>query len=106
VSPGFPAADGGVRTWFGVQAQQEEVSRRAYAFVSALFSVMRSRISNLDDHIAKLDAAIPKGEYPKSPAGKFRLLMTHGQTYDVQNSFRTEFYEEVLKMAKDVGRVP
>ena len=78
-----------------------EAFKRSGAFLCALFVTLLHYLRQIDTKIAGILAPCG-GECPKSLEGKFRLLMTTGQTFSHQGQPRRQFYTEVLDLA---GRV-
>ena len=73
----------------------------AGAFLCALFVVLLRYLKQIDAKIADI-SPLPNDEHPTSLAGKFRLIMTAGQTFSRQGLPRQQFYEEVLELADEV----
>ena len=78
-----------------------EAFTRAGAFLCALFVTLLRYLEEMDAKVADI-SRLPDNKLPKSLGGKFRLLMTEGQTFYSQGQLRTQFYEEVLGLAHKV----
>jgi len=98
---GFPAPDNNIRDWLLLSRTKVEAFTRASAFLCALFSVLLRYLEDIDDKVAGIK--IPEHEeLPGSKEGKFRLLMTAGQSFSHQGELRRDFYDEVLALADEV----
>jgi hypothetical protein len=98
---GFPAPDNNVRDWLLQSRSKVGAFTRASVFLCALFSVLLRYLENIDDKVAGIKIPGNK-ELPESKEGKFRLLMTAGQSFSHQGKPRRDFYDEVLALANEV----
>lgn len=55
------------------------------------------------EEVTKMGGALGDGVPLVSLASEFRKRMTEGQTIKKCNSFRKEFYDDVVERAKEVG---
>ncbi|PCH44720.1 hypothetical protein WOLCODRAFT_105540 [Wolfiporia cocos MD-104 SS10] len=96
----FPSPDIDAREYLldrgypnGEHSRQEDVSRRICAFLTALFEEANHEVKKF------LEKTIDAGE--EAVATHFRELMTTGQSAFGQGMARIEFYDRVVKRAKE-----
>ena len=53
--------------------------------------------------LTEVEKADALQDYPDTLPGQFRLFMTIGQKFSNQGELRIDFYDRVLRRAKDVG---
>jgi hypothetical protein len=94
---GFPPPDDDVRKWL----LDAKTKIGFYACWRVFMLVLLRSLQVID---AKMDdiSQLYGLERPQSLEGKFRLLMTAGQSFSRQGQPRRQFYHEVLELADEV----
>src|SRR5882757_8051534 len=96
---GFPPPDKDVRDWLLQSNTKMEAFTRAGAFLCALFVILLHYLQQID---AKLAAIGVSADF-NSLAAKFRLFMTKDQTFSYQGPPRRQFYDDILRLARQVS---
>ena len=93
---GYPPADHGVRDYLTSPSSKDVAYDRASAFLEALFTHTENTLYKL--------FGLDSGDSPEymNYAREFRSRMTEGQKMTRHNSFREEFYKQVVEKAKQL----
>ncbi|KAM6504148.1 hypothetical protein JOM56_001091 [Amanita muscaria] len=81
----------------------DDASHRAQAFLISLFETTAKTVPNLD---RMLRGKSVDADRPTSNAQKFRLFMSHGQTYSQTGKLRRNFYHQVIRRAETILKLP
>ncbi|KIL64400.1 hypothetical protein M378DRAFT_163135 [Amanita muscaria Koide BX008] len=104
---GFPPGDY-VVSKFLVHAPftPDDASRRAQAFLISLFEITAKTVPDLDRVLGGIISKLVVADRPTSNAQKFRLFMSHGQSYSQPGELRRKFYHQVIRRAGSILKLP
>jgi hypothetical protein len=104
---GFPPPDGTLRSWIlsGDISDQAVVSKRLHGLMYGLLTVTHSTLKVIGSEMTGLmiDSEENVIKRQEALADAFRKRMTEGQTFNVSNEYRENFYNKVIHSANDVS---